>query len=441
LATPLGTAHEGGGKEGMLASLGPRLVKAGVPAVLAIRAGMSPDALADFMTVFFRELQQHGQVDRAAAAGRVAFNDKRDDRWKAAIYLRLASGLLWYYPGFEMRDDDSVDPWDILIANIDAGLCTPILGPGLLEPFVGSQLDVARRWAEQHRLPTSRHCQKDLPQVAQELAVLHTEATVRLWLKNELQKAVCDTFSTTLPQNSQKLQLEELLKKVGQEMREDTPDEYHKVLAGLPLPVYVTTTPDNLLYEALEDSSVINEDGKKIQRSPVQEFCRWTRNPNVKWPKSIYDEDPNWKGTIERPLVYHLFGGIRVQNSVVLTEDNFFDYLHGVTLKDYPIPSQVNHRFNDSALLILGFNLHEWAFRVLLRSIMGQPGNKQLGRHRHFAVQIDPEDAHVVDPERSRQYLERQFGGITINIYWGGIEDFVKTLRERWNEQNPHRPI
>lgn len=424
----------------MLVSIGPRVAgRAGIPAVLTMQGDMEETAQDSFLTVFFGELQKHGEADRAAAVGRQVIKGKDADNWKPTIYTRLTSGLIWYYPGFE-EANELVDPWDVLIASIDNGVCTPILGPGLLEPLTGSQREVARRWAETHHLPISRQCQKDLPQVAQDLVVMQGEPFVRALLSNELKKAIIERHTGSL-QGADALTLEMLIKKVGKENRDNDPAEPHKVLASLPIPVYVTTNPDNLLLEALEDATYLDDDGNVRSKKPKQEFCRWRRSGNINWPKSLYMTDPSWEAMVGQPLVYHLFGGIRVQNSVVLTEDNFFDYLNGITREDQPLPMQVCHRFNDSALLILGFNLDEWSFRVLLRSIMGQQGTKRLNNYTHFAVQIDPEDAHIVDPDRARQYLENQISGIKLSIYWGGIEDFIKTLREKWNAEYPHRKI
>jgi hypothetical protein len=425
----------------MLISVGMRIAgRAGIPAVLTMQENVEEAARTGFLKVFFEELQKHGEADRAVAVGRQAIRRSVADRWKPAIFTRLTSGLIWYYPGFE-DINDSVDPWDVLIATIGNGDCTPILGPSLLEPLAGTQRELARRWAELHHLPVSRLCQKDLPQVAQDLVVMQGEPFVRALLSNELKKAIIERHSMCcLPDGSDALQLDALIRRVGQEHRRNDPAEPHKVLASLPIPVYVTTNPDNLLFEALEESTYVDEDGRVNRKQPKQEFCRWRCSGNINWPKSHMD-DTGWEATVGQPLVYHLFGGIKVQNSVVLTEDNFFDYLNGITREEKSLPTQVRHRLSDSALLILGFNLDEWSFRVLLRSIMGQQGTRRLSNYTHFAVQIDPEDAHVVDPDRARQYLENQISGIKLSIYWGGIEDFINTLHEKWNAVYEQRVV
>jgi hypothetical protein len=51
------------------------------------------------------------------------------------------------------------------------------------------------------------------------------------------------------------------------------------------------------------------------------------------------------------------------------------------------------------------------------------------------AVQIEPDEERAINPERARKYLEAFFGGASISIYWGSVEDFVHDLRREWNEQ------
>jgi hypothetical protein len=85
----------------------------------------------------------------------------------------------------------------------------------------------------------------------------------------------------------------------------------------------------------------------------------------------------------------------------------------------------------DTALLFLGFEIDDWNFRVLFRSIMNQESGNRLRDYTHIAVQIDPEDGLVLDAGGTREYLESYFQGASISIYWGSVEDFMKDLHER----------
>jgi hypothetical protein len=82
-------------------------------------------------------------------------------------------------------------------------------------------------------------------------------------------------------------------------------------------------------------------------------------------------------------------------------------------------------------LLILGFPIDDWKFRVFFRSLMNGEGGGRRRRYTHVAAQIDPEEAQTIDPARTRHYLEEYFGGSDITIYWGSAEDFLRELAGR----------
>jgi hypothetical protein len=177
-------------------------------------------------------------------------------------------------------------------------------------------------------------------------------------------------------------------------------------------------------------AQALSEAGK----DPQVELCRW--NEFVEMLPSIYDDDPGYRPSAERPLVYYLFGHLQEPDSVVLTEDNYFDYLIGVTRDKDLIPGVVRRALADTALLFLGFRMDDWDFRVLFRSLMSQEGRGRRSRYAHVAVQIDPEEGRIQEPERARRYLESYFQDADISIYWGNVEDFVQELNRRWEGSN-----
>lgn len=189
----------------------------------------------------------------------------------------------------------------------------------------------------------------------------------------------------------------------------------------MPLPIYITTIPSNLLADALAAA------GKK----PVVELCPW--NDDVEQMPSIWDDggEPDYRPTPERPLVYHLYGRLSEPESVVLTEDDYFDYLIGVTSRNELIPGVVRRALADSALLFLGFGLDDWDFRVVYRSLMSQEGRNRRSKYAHIAAQIDPESGRFTEAEGARQYLEEYFGDADISIFWGSVADFGQELAQR----------
>jgi hypothetical protein len=407
------------------AALGPRLAERGIPAVLAMQGKVSMETVTQFMPVFFQELIRDGQIDRAVAAARGSVRD-RPDWWMPALFMRLKSGRIWYIPGFGERGRD-LEKWPALVRNIEKGRCTPILGPGLAESLFGLRRDVAQRWAEAYHFPMEPHQKDDLPQVAQFLAInqerMFPHEELVAYLRQELSARLNQMEKQSdLDQDgigpSSKPSLNELLHLVEAQH----PESPYKVLADLPLPLYITTDPSSLLADALQETG----------KQPRLELCRW--NEAVEFLPSIYDHEPSFRPSAEEPLVYYLFGRYEEPESMVLTEDDYLDYLIGVTSNRDLIPPVVLRALTNTALLFLGFRMDEWDFRVLFRSIMQQEGRRARRKYAHIAAQINPEEGRILEPERARRYLESYFLEADISIFWGGVGDFIQELRREYQD-------
>ena len=414
-----GTGEEArSGDQGVLAALGPRLAEIGVPAVLAMQGNISMQTVAQFMPVFFRELQKDGQIDRALAIARSAVRE-RPDWWTPVLFMRLKSGRLWYTPGFT-EDRPGLEKWPALLRYIQAGKCTPIVGPGLTDWLLGSRRQIAQRWSETYFFPMAQHERENLPQVAQYLAVNQDRMFPRTELAEHVRGQVLHTYSEQLPADISAVELEALISVVGKQRREKDPTNPDNVLASLPLPIYITANYSSLLVDALTDAG----------KEPRVALCPW--NDQVEALPDLYDPGSTYRPSVQHPLVYHLFGNLCEPDSVVLTEDDYFDFLIGITGNKALIPPVVRRALADTALLFLGFRMDEWDFRVLFRSLMSQEGRGRRSRYAHVAVQIDPEEGRIQRPDRARRYLESYFLGADISLYWGSSESFIGELQRRW---------
>lgn len=399
--------------EGVLAALGPKLAEAGIPAVIAMQGNVTMRTVGTFMPIFFHELQEDGRIDRAMAVARGAVRDW-DDWWMPVLFMCLKRGQLrWYTPGFSEGEPD-FERWHSLVNHICQGRCTPIVGSGMLESLVGSFRDIAREWATTYKYPMAGSEREQLPMVAQYLVVDQGEDTfVRDEFCKALRAGALRHYGHDLSNEVDKNSVEKLISAAGAVRRQLETAEPHKVLAGLPLPIFLTTNPDNLLADALTEA------GKK----PHVMLCPRGDNGSAPTP-----DDPDYRPSVSEPLVYHLFGHFREPESVVLTQDDYFDYLIDVTRNNDLIPKTVRSNLANTALLFLGFQMSDWDFRVFFRSIMSQEGRGRRKRFSHVAVQIDPEQERLVDPERARKYLESYFLDTQISIFWGSAEDFLREL-------------
>ncbi|MEJ2708294.1 MAG: CHAT domain-containing protein [Anaerolineales bacterium] len=399
-----------------LAALGPRLAETGIPSVLAMQGKVSMQTMTEFMPVLFRELRRDGQIDRAVAVARGVVR-QNPDYWMPVLFMRLKSGRIWYVPGFG-EEENEFEKWESLVGFIRDKNCTPILGSGLIEAFLGSRREMSKRWAEKHGFPLSPQDREVLPRVAQYVVTHQSPAYIPIAVREVIRDELVRRFADELPAEWREKrswsysQVEQALDWAAEKSWGKKPEDPYRLLAQMRLPIYITAGTVDLMRRALIDAGA----------DPQVRICPW--NKWIPKEKVIYEETP----TPEKPLVYHLFGHLDVPNSMVYAEDRFFDYLIGVTLNKSLIPSAVRAALSSTSLLFLGFQMDDWEFRTFFRYLMAQEGRELLKFYSHAAAQIEPEEERIVDVKRARNYLEEYFESENISIYWGNSGEFLKDL-------------
>jgi hypothetical protein len=424
---------EGAGQEGETgtdlgatsaqAALAPRLANAGVPAIVAAQGRVSLATVATAMPRFFTELLQDGRIDRAMAVARGLVRG-HPDAWVPALYLRLRGGRIWYDPGFGAsggQGDDDAIKWSALVNDIQSKRCTPVIGCGLAEGVYGSIQDLALRLAAASHFPLAPYQRTDLPQVAQYLLVTQRSSTYPLEaVKEQMSREIIERHRELLTPEDREAKLSKLLKKVGAAMRSRNHQDPVRLLATLPVRVFVTAAPDNLLVDALKEAG----------KTPEERCAFWKRGLA---PPEPYEGEP----TVAAPLVYHMLGHFKEPDSLVLTQDDYIEYLIGVSLNKGLVPRVVRHALTNSSLMFLGFQLTDWNFRILFRLIMTQESSALRQRYPHAAVQVDPEGTQLINPEKARRYLLDCYGSEHISLFWGGSDEFLRQLRPRLEERTP----
>lgn len=300
-------------------------------------------------------------------------------------------------------------------AHLETGRFTPIIGPGVTRRLLGDRAELAAAWAESFDFPLAPHRRTDLAGVAQFVSVMTNQDTLLSQLEDFVRNRVADKAGLD-PSGAD---LAGLLQQAWDLQHGGEEADAHEVLASLPVPIYVLTEPWPLLTHALRAAG----------RDPVVDLCRW-RDDVWDWPESIFEQERDYRPSVERPLVFHAFGSIDVPDSLVITEDDYLDFAIAISSDQSLVPPPVRRALADSALLLLGLDLEDWDVRVLLRSMVGQEGAGRLHRYTHVAAQVDPSSG-VSSPERTRLYLERYFGRFrqpAIDIYWGSVEELVTDL-------------
>jgi len=332
--------------------------------------------------------------------------------------------LLLRYP---LPPDRDVSPLvRSLVADLKKQRCTPVLGSGITDWLFGSRRDLAQRWASEYPFQMSPHWSDDLPQITQYAAVTYSDLVLRDELGAFYHEQIRKRYPTVLEGHEQET-LAELVVAVWEAEAPNHEDEPHKVLAQLPCPIYVTAQPTTLLVRALQEAG----------KDPVTDFCRW-KPEFVGDPPSPFD-DPTYVPSPERPLVYHVFGTLDVPESIVITEDEYFDFLAAVAKggsgSNQLIPAAVEEALTNTSLLFLGFGLQDWDLRILLRSVITREANERKGQKaKHVAAEMDVLSEGVRSPEDARRYIVTYFHDYepSIEIEWASVNDFASDLARAW---------
>ena len=284
--------------------------------------------------------------------------------------------------------------WDTLLRRIESGKCTPFLGAGAAFGTLPLGRDIAEQWAARYEFPLGKEDSTDLMRVAQYLAVVRDAVFPKEEIAKQIRMVKPPDF--------------------------DSKTEPHAVLADLELPVYITTNYDHFMTEALVSRKA----------KPKVEFCRW--NKYVKDHPSVFDNA--YEPDSSNPVVFHLHGEVSTPESIVLTEDDYLDFLVNMARDPVMLPPRIQRALTGSSLLFIGYRIADWDFRVLFRSLVGYL-ERALARG-HFSVQIFPL-GDTVEPalrQKALEYLDEYFGKLETRVYWGTSQDFTIELRQRWEE-------
>jgi hypothetical protein len=199
-------------------------------------------------------------------------------------------------------------------------------------------------------------------------------------------------------------------------------DEPHSVLSRLPLPIYMTTNYDDLMIRAL----------KAQGKEGLRETCRW--KSDIKRLPSEFDG--GYVPSAQRPVVFHLHGHLDVPRSMVLTEDDYLDFLMRITTDPQILPPRIQEAFTDSTVLFLGYGLTDWNFRVLFRALVEYL--EKSSSRSHVSVQLPhvTPDMTAEQKESVQKYFDTYYENLRIRVFWGSCRDFVSELGRRWEAFN-----
>jgi hypothetical protein len=453
------------GDDGELAALGPRLMDAGVPSVIAMQGNVSERTVRRFMPVLFQQLSAHGQIERAMAVARASVREHQD-WWVPVLFTRIKSGQLWDRAALPADIAGPPYDWQRVVDDLNTNTSVMVLGSGMGEEVLGSSRDIARRWVEENKLPLAPQLRDSLPQVAQYLACTQNSDYPLMLLREYLICSLRMRHAALLAGYRANAgahdELDMLVREIGRRKRREFEERQsandraqeqalqlgcpvilpypnlqeplYSRIARLPVTTYVTTNRDNLLLESLEAEG----------RHPEVAVCRWKpmlpdgmSTSEQDWPPSVFDTDPGFEPTYERPLIYHVFGYTNAPQTVVLTEDDYFDFLVGLSRNQgnprTRMPAHIKKVLATHGLVFLGFQFDDWEFRTMFRGVLPREGIEAGGNHANVAVQVEPSDVSVGTPDDARNYMQKYFSRHReIQVYWGNPDDYLKELSKQW---------
>lgn len=196
--------------------------------------------------------------------------------------------------------------------------------------------------------------------------------------------------------------------------RRSVTSQFHKNLAELPFYFAITSSPDMMFYEALT----------KLGKKPVTGWYNFNRK------KSVMEA----AGTVDRPLIFYLYGSVNEPESLVLTENDLLDFLVTIVSKD-TLPDRLINDLQaaDQSILFLGFGFKNWYLRILLHVLEGKKKSS-----RSFALeQFAPRN---IDEFKSTA-LFFQESPCKIHIFKQDFNAFARELRERFKKSEQEAPI
>ena len=280
--------------------------------------------------------------------------------------------------------------WERLLADIQGRQVIPVIGPELLILEIdGKPITLYRYLAEQLVARLELNV-KDLP------AGYGFYNVVSEYLDQQ----------PTHPKRYERDEVYYEIREILAEREWPTPEPLKQLAAITHFDLFVSTTPDSLLEQAINQ---VRHAGKARCRS----FAYCKKEKVVDLPDDFQPE--------ENPTVYHFFGKLNPMNDFAVTDEDILQYAHRILSRDFR-PHNLFDQFREKRLLTLGCSFPGWLTRFFMVAAKGD----ELftgGVPGLLADDLSCQDRELVG------FLERK----KTNVYsQGSAAKFVGELHTRW---------
>ena len=199
----------------------------------------------------------------------------------------------------------------------------------------------------------------------------------------------------------------------------DLASDFHRDLAHVPFAMYIQTTPDRLMANALREQGL----------SPVEAYYH-LRQGNVHYLDPGSDVSTGVADPTQ-PLVFSLHGTGSKGDSVLLTETDLLNFLVRIVRDKQSLPSYLLAKMSDlkTTFLFVGFGFHRWYQRMILHVLRGDAvANRRLLRS------LALEDAGRLEELTSNHTLSFFDHEHAIDFATGSFPDVAREFKERFGQ-------
>ena len=386
------------------------LVRASIPAVVAMQFPITDEAAIDFAAEFYEAMADYRPVDAALTDARNRMNDAE---WGTpALYMRSPDGCIFKPEPIAdpIIDDDrrKARPLDDklhcddIAEALKEGRLVPFLGPGAnlcghpegnweQAPYAPSDRELA---AYLSRGSGSRDI-RELVQVSQDMELISSTS-----LSRELRSALTRNFKAT--------PLHSLLASIPRILRENVESPSY--------PLIVTSNYDDVLELEFKRQDEEYDLASYIARG--KDRGKFSLTPHGGTPVTLTKTNSYLLSFAERTVILKIHGAVNrndpKEDGFVITEDHYIDYM---VKKEFfnLVPPELGRKLRDGNLLFLGYRLRGWNLRIIMRRIWGE----ETLRCDSWAIEDGPATAE--------QYWRKR----NVAVLGLNLQQFVEEMEKR----------
>jgi hypothetical protein len=283
--------------------------------------------------------------------------------------------------------------WNSLITSVRLGRCVLVLGPEIPARVDLNPSNSTEDWVT---FPSAlaNHLRNELAQDGRTVTISTLAAVAQLYEDAE-------GFGPAALRSA----AAQFIKSVQLPM----PSEYQS-LAKLPFPLIITTCQNNVFDNALREAGKETLAGRYNFRGDRRD------NPEL-----------TGIGSPEVPVIYHMFGDAEEPLSLVLSENDYLDFLSAVVAERPPLPNSFKRAVQrlGQQFLFVGFGVNNWYLRVLLKVIVRSLELNRTGS----TLALERLDG-LSETEREQTILFYQ-RGTRVEVYDEDLETFLVELSRR----------